>query len=29
MEKMIAFCGLPCTECGAYLATKNKIMHKE
>ena len=23
MEKMIAFCGYTCSECGAYLATKN------
>jgi len=22
-EKMIAFCGLVCTDCGAYIATKN------
>ena len=23
MEKLIAYCGLDCAECGAYLATKN------
>jgi hypothetical protein len=23
MEKVIAFCGITCSECGAYLATKN------
>ena len=23
MEKIIAYCGLNCAECGAYLATKN------
>ena len=23
MEKMIAFCGIACHECGAFLATKN------
>ena len=23
MEKMIAYCGLTCTECPAYIATKN------
>lgn len=23
MEKLIAYCGIDCAECGAYLATKN------
>jgi hypothetical protein len=23
MANLISFCGLPCSECGAYLATKN------
>ena len=23
MEKMIAYCGIDCLECGAYIATKN------
>jgi hypothetical protein len=23
MEKMIAYCGLVCTDCGAYIATQN------
>ena len=24
MQKMIAYCGLDCTECDAYIATKNE-----
>ena len=24
MEKMIAFCGIVCTECRAFIATQNK-----
>ncbi len=28
MTELIAFCGIPCHECGAYLATKNKDDNK-